>query len=374
MSNLDLCDPDAVQFLINSGLTRDELEYPQRAMLSAGVEKMWKIKRALEFLEHTTNSADDARRIERGDPEKQIELMKKMADKVADANSKIPLWQILSGMTPEAVPCMHPHERRTALRKLHNLVIILLKYEFSVAKITSHTAAESCATPHEKAVEKHTRAVEKHTPESPAAPALPEKTFLWDPLPELCFFLGISKAALTRFLRELTGMSANELVDTVRAENLKAKMRNVLFPALKKLLSEAPSKGANDKKGVNDKNHTSPSSHTSHEFDAMTIWKRLKSSRRNPSFQRAVYAIELGFPSHQRLYRACLLVYGKTPSQIEWELIEEFLTAAAQSEEQVQSEQQQKSHESHAVEIEIEGEVEIEGAIEEKRTEKSEAA
>ena len=139
------------------------------------------------------------------------------------------------------------------------------------------------------------------------------------------------------------------MVDMVRAEKLKAKMRHVLFPALNLLLKEASAIGS---KGAS-------------KMDPMTLWKNLKNSRRNPNFQRAVYAIELGFPNHHRMYRACLLVYGKTPSQIEWLLIEEFLTAVHSAECIVHSEQQQQqkqhqqknspnAHNSRAVAVEEE--------------------
>ncbi|HYF48677.1 MAG TPA: hypothetical protein VEJ63_04695, partial [Planctomycetota bacterium] len=178
------------------------------------------------------------------------------------------------------------------------------------------------------------------------------RTFLWDPIREVCHFLQIAKAALSRFIKELTGMSAIELVDSLKAKNVKARMRTVLFPALRALTpNPSPTRGEGGKRG------SSPLSPCGRgaggEGDTrMTLWKRLKDSRRNPEFHRATYAIELGFASHQRMYRACLLAHGKVPSQLEWELIDEFLSAlqgsGARGQETDTADGSAKSHHSHS--------------------------
>ena len=50
-------------------------------------------------------------------------------------------------------------------------------------------------------------------------------------------------------------------------------------------------------------------------------------SRRWPEFCRNTWAIELGFSSYRRLYRACLAVWKQTPHQLELALIAECLSA-----------------------------------------------
>ena len=51
----------------------------------------------------------------------------------------------------------------------------------------------------------------------------------------------------------------------------------------------------------------------------------MKASRKWPEFSQNAWAQGLGFSSYRRLYRACLAVFGKTPHQMEMELIREVL-------------------------------------------------
>jgi hypothetical protein len=55
------------------------------------------------------------------------------------------------------------------------------------------------------------------------------------------------------------------------------------------------------------------------------VWAELVKSRRAPRWHRTTWAMEFGFTSYQKFFRACLLCYGKTPHQIEIEIIEELL-------------------------------------------------
>ena len=57
---------------------------------------------------------------------------------------------------------------------------------------------------------------------------------------------------------------------------------------------------------------------------ALHFHKLIQLARRNPSEDAATRAIALGFPNHARLRRACLLRFGKTPQQLEFEILEEF--------------------------------------------------
>ena len=343
MSKLAPYNPEAIALIAQSGLNVAELENPAQALLSAGVEKLALTRGTVAFLERSALKRDlDAMRA-RGEPE---ECIKKISEEI-EAENNAPTWQRISGLFPKAAACMNPAERRKALARLHHAAKKLIRFELNKATLsksglespatygarasrarhsgdgvqiakensefsseqfqeTSHTSPSSHKS-HEESTSSAKATLENS--EVPSEEAPPEKTFLWDPLPEVCHFLQISKAALTRFLRECTGVSANELVDMIRAEKLKEKLRMVLFPAIKELLVQIKKERRADR--------------WFGKFGAMTIWKRLKDSRRHPKFHRAVLAIELGFPSHQRMYRACLLAYGKTPSQIEWELVEE---------------------------------------------------
>jgi hypothetical protein len=177
-------------------------------------------------------------------------------------NEKPPLppWQAVSGLgDAESERNMSPKRRDAAIKTLLNVVIMLAEKEL---------AAQS---------------------ENPR----PERTHLWDPLPQICFYLGIARAKLSRYAKELTGMAAHEVLDKVRArwvkEALKCQIQNAKF-----------------KSGT-----------------ALEIYKELKEARRCPSWSRETFAMDLGFANYRRFYRACLLYYRKTPGQLEFEIISE---------------------------------------------------
>ena len=61
------------------------------------------------------------------------------------------------------------------------------------------------------------------------------------------------------------------------------------------------------------------------------IWAALKATRKAPRWHRTVWAAEFGFSSYTRFFRACLLCCGKTPHQLELELIDEILLEAEEN-------------------------------------------
>ena len=58
---------------------------------------------------------------------------------------------------------------------------------------------------------------------------------------------------------------------------------------------------------------------------ALHFHKLIQLHRRTPDQDINTRAIALGFPNHARLRRACLLRFGKTPQQLEFEIIQEFV-------------------------------------------------
>lgn len=189
-----------------------------------------------------------------------------------------PQWRIISGFTPELEKTLDGKERRAALRAI-------------------------C-----KAAEQEIRAELHIASQDDDFPG--ERSFLWEPLPNVCRRLEISQSALTRFLKEFNGLTATQLVDKIRAENLREKFRKDLIAFVTNNFG-APGRQAHTK---------------------IAFWQKLKSLRRDPSFSLASYAIQLGFANYSRMYRACLLKFGKTPTQIEDEILNEmaeFYTVAS---------------------------------------------
>lgn len=186
----------------------------------------------------------------------------------------LPRWREISGLTVESEKSLNDKDRRAAIRKLH-------------AAAESEIRAELFAAEQD-------------------ADFKSERTYLWEPSPAVCRRLEIAPSALNRLLKELSGLTAAQLADKIRAEGLREKLRADLIEHIKK---------RHDKPGTKCTSY----SDTLHDF-----WQELKDRRAKPNFSYATRAIGLGFQNYTRLYRACLLQYGLTPTQLEHEILREF--------------------------------------------------
>ena len=188
--------------------------------------------------------------------------------------SPTPRWRDISGLTPENENSLPELDRRAAIRKLHAATEVEIRIELRAA--ADDTEFKS------------------------------ERTFLWEPLPAVCRRLEIAPSALNRLLKELTGMTATQLTDKIRAESLRE--------ALKAELTQHVCQ-----------RHAKPGAY---DLDAKewheAFWSRLKFVRAQPNFSLAARATHLGFANYTRLYRACLLHYGQTPAQLEDEILLEI--------------------------------------------------
>ena len=111
-----------------------------------------------------------------------------------DAPSK---WREISGITVENEGAMTPEERRAAIRKLKDVVEAEIRTELNAAN---------------EDVE-----------------LMVERTHLWEPTLAICRKLEIGPAVLSRLMRELTGISTSQMVDKIRGEGLKEKLRENLI-------------------------------------------------------------------------------------------------------------------------------------------------
>src|SRR6185295_11357339 len=194
-----------------------------------------------------------------------------------DAPSK---WREISGITVENEGAMTPAERRAAIRKLKDVVEREIREELNAAN---------------EDVE-----------------LMVERTHLWEPTLAICRKLEIGPAVLSRLMRELTGISTSQMVDKIRGEGLKEKLRENLIAFVLK-------------------NFKRPGA--SHAGTAVNFWGKLRAMRREAKFSYASWAIDLGFANYTRFYRACLLCFRQTPTQIEDEILrgfEEWFTLAKQ--------------------------------------------
>ena len=94
-------------------------------------------------------------------------------------------------------------------------------------------------------------------------------------------------------------MSASQMVDRIRAQGVREKLREKL-------------------RAIVVENYDKPGKETVPKI----AW--IKAFRRKQGFSCSTLALELGFASYTRFHRGCLLQYGKTPTQLEDEILREY--------------------------------------------------
>ena len=182
-------------------------------------------------------------------------------------------WMLVSGMFSET--SYSEPERRKRLRALYQVTILLIK------RSLAYQAAEQIA----------------------------ERSIYWDPIAEVCRELQIAPSKLSSFCKELSGHSLSQLIDCVRAERIKKLMKVKIRKFVREFRTHRATLGA-DAAG---------------EIDWWDVWKALKTARKWPEFCLNSWAIEMGFASYRRLYRACLAVWKETPHQMEMGMIVECI-------------------------------------------------
>jgi methylphosphotriester-DNA--protein-cysteine methyltransferase len=193
-------------------------------------------------------------------------------------------WRNLTGFTKDDEPGLRPVARRAGIRKFLVHVNIAMMNDLDARR------AEAAEFPD-------------------------EQTPLWDPIIGVCTKFEIAPLMLSRLIKELTGMNASQYVDRARAVNIRAKIRRHLtefFAIHAGKPGEEPNLRSSDRKLIQN-----------------LLWKRLKEFRRDPSYSRATHAIEFGFANYNRYYNGCLRAQGKTPVQLENEVILELAESYA---------------------------------------------
>jgi AraC-like DNA-binding protein len=257
-------NPELLRML---GVTEEDMRNPGAALTSAGVEKMFAILKAMEMpLEE-----EDGRMIDRPPQEKRT-----------------PVWQAITGMTKESEGAMGPRQREEALQVLVNVVLKFLRYEMQAER------------------------------ENPCV----YHTVFWDPLQKVCSALGIARAQLSRLSREATGLSAHELVDGIRAESVREKMKESVTKVVELLRRE----------------------HKKEALSVREVWNALREARRGPQFHRGQWALGYGFPNYLRFYRACLFYYKLAPQQLELSIIEELVGEKTAEAEPAQETDTENAH------------------------------
>ena len=209
----------------------------------------------------------------------------------------VPMWMRVSGLYPNAHLEMSPNERagriRLLLRKFERMVRWELKQRTETA-----LQIENC------------KMKNSNLNGDDGECSVIEETALWSPVRQTCVYLEVSPRFLSGLCREITGMSLDNIVDRIRAEKLRSDFKKRLKDFVLTWFGVAE----NWRKSVGKKR----------DEIADWIFAALKSSRRT-RFHRTQWALELGFSSYQRLFRATLLSEGLTPHNLEMEAMEELV-------------------------------------------------
>ena len=225
-----------------------------------------------------------------------------------------PVWQQTTGLFPEWEKRMNPNERAGRIANLLRTVERMVRYEMK----------------NEKGKIKKEQRLNGDREGMDDEPSVVRETYLWDPLRTVCFKLEISLAQLSRYSKETTGMSAVEMVDCIRMQSARKKMKQ----ALRDFIAQMKNERGKRKKEQHDASANPQSEIRNPKFDltAEEIWKELKSLRRAPRWHRTSWAAELGFSSYGKFFRASLLVCGVTPHELEMALLDEILADDVEAE------------------------------------------
>jgi hypothetical protein len=231
----------------------------------------------------------------------------------------ISFWQQITGLNAENEAGMNPNERAAGIALLIEKFEILIRYELrSMAKRLDEQREIVMAQSREW--------TDRDADGNPVS-RWARPTHLWDPVRTICVEFGIAPRRLSSFCREVTGMSIWQLVDVVRAETVRKKMKGALVDFVRAwrgqcVLAHATPPPTPSRKGRGNNGEATPATI---DAEAEEIFAALKSSRRGPRFHRTSWAVSLGFSSYARMFQSLMLCYGKAPAQIEMELIEEIL-------------------------------------------------
>ena len=184
-------------------------------------------------------------------------------------------WILISGLYPEVG--FTESQRRKRLGALYKALVLLIKRSLAYQTVL----------------------------------AIEERSIYWDPIAEVCRELEIAPSKLSALCKEHSGHSLSQVIDCVRAERIKKLLKAKIRTFVREFRTH----------------RATLVTESAEKMDSWTVWKALKVSRRWPEFCQNTWAIEMGFASYRRLYRACLAVWKQTPYQMELAMIAECLGA-----------------------------------------------
>jgi hypothetical protein len=351
------------------GLSDAELKDPGRAMTSAGVMKMWQTMRAKGLRLQREQRAAEA--------ELKAALMKlfeeecktigreaaqeRLEDRLADARVRTeppepeaPPWAQVMGLEhPWEERELSPNERARRVRKLLNAVEKMVRHELRSAQLNHRDTETQRNTEKGKGLGDRNEGLGDGGENDERGMMNDEdcvagrRSYRWDPMRAVCFHLGIAVRKVSAYSKELNGMAAGELVDCIKAEEVRKKLKREMreevrayftAKAMEKTETRNPKfegNGETEKgeacagrvpgRGSEQAANERPLSADSGTKLAAEIWRWVKAKRRGPTWHRECFAAGLGFSSYACLFRGCMLCWEKAVQQMEVEAIEEVL-------------------------------------------------
>lgn len=286
------------------GLSGEQLKDLSATALSGGAEMLWRTQQAWiskqqeEVLEDFAEEKRKQDAIPVGDPRcaEDTDLWASMRASHEDRKAaqlenlerargvRAPIWQDISGLHRNEY-AMHPGERAGRIRKL-------LRGVEKVARAELKAEEARCGGDWR---------VLNVLPDSENADERDGRSFAWDPLRSICFYFGIAKTKLGAYAWEIWGLSAPQLVDRVKCETVRGKIRDEVKAFLDAHYKEHKGDGVDE------------------------VWEALRAARKGMA-HRTELAARLGFSSYSRYFRACVLCYGIEPVELERRIFEEVMS------------------------------------------------
>ncbi|HYG77131.1 MAG TPA: hypothetical protein VEK08_19155 [Planctomycetota bacterium] len=313
----------------------------QEAALSAGLENFFqtRVQMAQEFKLRMAAEDDICRKIQ-NNPE-ALRSNERKRQEIAENLwvLPVPVWQQMSGLYKGCQDVDSPNERAALLRKFMESVERLIRYELKHANSgggdtpvpgrAASPAEETTCAQDRSHPDRSVGATCTSECDSGSQPGTSMKSIFtsgrrsvqWTPIPAICVYLEISQRHLSALCKEINGLAIEQLVDRIKAESLRTSFKERLkefvlkwftFRRERRRDAGGPSENA--------RRDGDPSATTAQE-----IYTALKKSRREGFFHRATWALELGFSSYQRLFRASLLEERRTPHELELAIIESLI-------------------------------------------------
>src|SRR5688572_5756662 len=154
--------PEAEAFKLY-GVTMQEMENPLPALFSGGIDKMYRVRKAMNYRESLSARMARDRAMDRAKEDEETQHKAKQ-NYQEFLETRPPLWQLVTRMLPESEPAYSPQDRYELLGNFICALQNVIRYEL-------HAPENSESAPIRALRSKLAPQVSNHVP--------------WDPLPQL---------------------------------------------------------------------------------------------------------------------------------------------------------------------------------------------